>query len=423
VGRRKNQANLTPSEKLAFVNAILALKQRPSQLMPATASRYDDYVQMHMDSMMADPGWAHQGPAFLPWHREFLRRFELDLQTINPSVTIPYWDWTIDRLPTSSIWNSDFMGGNGRPSDGRVMDGPFAYDSGNWNLNISQDGSSDLKRRFGTISGSSILPTAQQVYECIDDPNGIAEGVPPRYDPYDSSPWDANAQPSFRNRLEGWYGPGLLHNRVHVWVGGQAQNGSGGTMLFMTSNNDPVFWLHHCFVDLLWARWQFIWGQVIGGAAYHPTGTPPEIGPAGHNLNDPMMPWGGATTPASVLNHIALGYWYDTDLKFMHVNTESHDFGNIALGMSADFTFSLTNSGGLQIPLTIENVIGPTSPAFTIISPPLPPMINYGETAQLTVRFSPTAQITYADSISVISDDYSRAGGILRLALIGSSTS
>jgi tyrosinase len=219
---RKNQANMTTAEKKAFVNAVLALKKKPSRLDPETPSRYDDYVQLHMDAMMAmDPanqtlGWAHLGPAFLPWHRYYIRQFELDLQAIDPSVTLPYWDWTVDNSPTSSIWSSDFMGGNGRPSDGRVMDGPFAFDGENkWEAKILEPAgmsnptviaeTPDLKRRFGTYPNVSTLPTASQVADAL------------AVVPYHVSPWRAfvdlsirslggPVQPSFCNLLESWYG-------------------------------------------------------------------------------------------------------------------------------------------------------------------------------------------------------------------------
>ena len=76
----------------------------------------------------------------------------------------------------------------------------------------------------------------------------------------------------------------------------------------MSSPNDPVFFLHHCFVDKLWADWQ----------RAHPTaGYEPVSGaPAGHNLGDAMSPWaaqGQTVTPASVLDHHGLGYAYDNE--------------------------------------------------------------------------------------------------------------
>ena len=102
---RKNQATLTSAEKTAFVNAVLALKQNPSLLHPenSSLSRYDDFVEVHLNGMMVmmnnQPSWAHQGPVFGPWHRVLLRQFELELQKIDAQVEIPYWDWTRMKNP------------------------------------------------------------------------------------------------------------------------------------------------------------------------------------------------------------------------------------------------------------------------------------------------------------------------------------
>lgn len=52
-----------------------------------------------------------------------------------------------------------------------------------------------------------------------------------------STTWD-----QFRSRLES------IHNPVHVFV--------GGTMRSEESPHDPIFWLHHGFVDKFWADWQ-----------------------------------------------------------------------------------------------------------------------------------------------------------------------
>ena len=39
-------------------------------------------------------GIIHWGPAFLPWHRDFLRKLEIQLQAFDSRITLPYWDWT-----------------------------------------------------------------------------------------------------------------------------------------------------------------------------------------------------------------------------------------------------------------------------------------------------------------------------------------
>ena len=292
MGVRKNQSALNPDERKNFVNAVLKLKDDGT---------YDRFVQMHIDAMNhATPpsvstrvrNAAHRGPAFLPWHREFLRSFELELEAIDPTVSLPYWDWTVDNTPSSSIWDSDFLGGNGS-SSGIVTTGPFAFNTGEWNLNINADPNAgpELRRRFGVLASS--LPSKGDVETSID------------VTPYDSPPWDLSSNPSFRNLLEGWIGPSQIHNRVHMWV--------GGSMLPGSSPNDPIFFIHHCNVDRLWAIWQ----------SRHPTDgyLPVRDGPSGHNLNDPMFPFDRRGTPASVLDISTIGYSYDNMSPSTEIST------------------------------------------------------------------------------------------------------
>ena len=273
---RKNQSSLTADEKQAFVDAVKALKTtfRPG----ATLNAYDEFVRAHAQAFAGHQ--AHGGPAFLPWHRQFVRDFELQLQTINPNVTVPYWDFTVDNQPDATLWAPDFLGGNGDATDMNIVkNGPFRQ--GEWVLAF--DGP-DLRRDFGGLVPT--LPTAADVAAAF----GVSQ--------YDAFPWDVGSplDESFRNFLEGFNhrtGEPELHNRVHAWI--------GGSMAIQFSPNDPVFWLLHANIDRLWAEWQAIYGL-----EYMPT----MGGPPGHNLHDPMSPFG--VTPADVLDHLALGYRYDT---------------------------------------------------------------------------------------------------------------
>jgi tyrosinase len=276
---RKNQSSLTSTERDNFINAIKTLKTtyRPG----SDISVYDEFVKEHYDAFSA--GHAHGGPAFLAWHREFLLQFEQELQTVDPTVTIPYWDFTVDNSPSSSIWDKKFLGGDGDPNDNYIVKtGPFQQ--GEWTL--VYDGP-DLRRDFGGLV--STLPTADDVAAAFDATY------------YDVYPFDTGSpiDQSFRNNLEGFNHPSgeaELHNRVHDWI--------GGSMAIAYSPNDPVFWLLHANIDRLWAQWQ---------AANPNDQYDPETGAAdGQNLNDLMSPFD--VTPASVLDHKALGYVYDTEL-------------------------------------------------------------------------------------------------------------
>jgi tyrosinase len=285
---RKNVKELSATEKANYVNGVKALK---------TSGTFDSYVQTHNNAMNhTTPNGsnaAHMGPAFLPWHREYILRLEKDIRTAigDPNFGLPYWDWAADAaLPNPKqgpVWATDFMGGEGNP----VTTGPFR--SGQWTLWPS----GSLVRAFG--QSVATLPTNADVTGAL------------AVTPYDAAPWNMSSNPSFRNKLEGWINGPQLHNRVHVWV--------GGSMLPMTSPNDPVFFLHHCNVDRLWAAW-----QSKNPGLYLPTSG----GPTGHNLNDQMWPWNTATdkrTPADLLDHVSLGYLYDTE-KFFFIKSRMNGF-------------------------------------------------------------------------------------------------
>lgn len=327
----------SPAEKpntalMKLKKAILALKNpalHPSQLISrpdvttaiandiamgmlgpgsTLVSRYDDFVWVHHQVMMLgpnDPGgpnFAHRGPAFGPWHRELLKLYEQELRNAagDPDLTLPYWDWTKDRSAADPgfPFTTDFLGGDGaaNPND-KVTTGDFSQASG-WTLNCDEEGFGFLRRRFGGDGPG--LPTPDSVKAAL----GIT--------PYDSSPWNwsATTASSFRNTLEGWVGPRQIHNAVHRWVDGSMQPG--------TSPNDPVFFLHHCNIDRLWAVWE---QKNPGAAQYLPNNSTPAASGL-TRLNENMSTFGRTATdryfgvdvaPSGVLNSKAIT-WYDSDL-------------------------------------------------------------------------------------------------------------
>jgi tyrosinase len=294
---RKSAAALNAAEKQKFVQTILNMKSQ---------GLYDRYVQWHSQSMQMMS--AHMGPAFLPWHRSFILLFERDLQSTSgdSSLALPYWDWAADQdsgtLPNSwAVWSSDLMGGDGDPNDppppvdgsndpgGIVKSGPFA--AGSWQtVDGSGNPTGPLQRRL--LSAPS-LPTGSDVNSVL--------GQDPSVQPYDQAPWDMSANPSFRNALEGWINGPQLHNLVHVWVGGLMA-------VVPMAPNDPVFFLHHCNIDRIWASWQRQYFQNPTDPAQY---APQSGGPAGHNIDDVMQPLPGTPTPRGMFDTTALGYSYD----------------------------------------------------------------------------------------------------------------
>jgi hypothetical protein len=319
---RKNALYLTPAERDDFLRAVLTLKNtvaNPGDPPDLQISIWDQFVALHFYVFSINvPGGGfpvnvgHQNAGFGPWHRYYLLRLEQALQAAVPTVMLPYWDWT-DPVGTQNVlFQDNFLGPNGGPGGvggGTVQSGYFAFNAPGalppwwpaglqgWRIRPSlAEGLGTTLRRF---LGSFIsLPDQTDVDNVLG--KGQYEGAGEFRPTLESSP---------------------LHNSIHNWVSGHMGGGA--------SPNDPIFYMHHCNVDRLWAMWQIDGHQ---GAAFYPAAGEPH----GHNLTDPMWPWVGALPgyspnnalpdivlpnfsveperhPADVLDHHVLGYAYDTE--------------------------------------------------------------------------------------------------------------
>lgn len=364
-------AELSPAERAAFTGAILALKVAPSRIAAAAAAvragggtpnRYDDYVWMHSTVGFG----AHFGPAFGPWHREFLRQFEFDLRQVSgdPDIVIPYWDWTTGRAAGDPNWpfTADLLGPLGN-ADGLVTSGPFSNPA-MFRMNIRRtvfrddnaasvpDTNLQLRRRPAAVAADFPLPTATTARTCLASTS-----------PYDVAPF--NEFPEFDAAMQaeadlaalvgGWtaasfrkYLEWRLHNGPHAWVGGVDDWTSGPSPTFVAgpmsvpavSPNDPVFWLHHCNVDRLWTTWQ----QRHTPGAYAPISG----ADTGHNLTDEMIHLEAVnagnfdaplrSTPADVVDEREqLDIWYMSDLPLVILLTPSVDFGDVPANLTTDW--------------------------------------------------------------------------------------
>ncbi len=341
---RRNANSLSQSEKNLFIKTVKALKT-PYNPEPPTGptNRYNEYVAWHQkvgDKRTSPPPWyiSHTGPALLPWHREFIRKFELDLQNIQTGITLPYWNWAQDSgLPdpkSAPIWKN-FMGGDGDQNNNNIVkSGDFSV--GNWVI-ADEDGrpvttgdnpKGGLQRELGRTPGITTLPTMNDVNSALGE------------FPYDAWPWNAESsnpdkRTSFRNKLEGFEkgnNPVELHNRVHLWV--------GGSMIPFTSPNDPVFFLHHCYLDRIWDRWQVSYRGNFDYPADNNIRTESGGGEriVGYNRNDVIYPW-NETTIGNVLDSPVMGVEYDPG---------NHAITAVAVGSSNVLVFWIGSNGSVN---------------------------------------------------------------------------
>lgn len=236
---RKNANSLTNAERDRFITAFAQLNNRG-------AGGFTAFREMHTN--VSSPQ-AHGAPGFLPWHRAYLLDLERELQAIDPSVALHYWRF--DR-PSPNIFTRDFLGVS--DAVGTVMfsaTNPLQF----W----VTDGVPGINRR-------PFFPTNQAPPGLRTEAQTIALG---------------NAYPAFRTM------EGNPHGSAHVSFGGSISS-------IGTAARDPLFFLLHCNVDRLWAKWQRQNNRFNPATAASYDGA---SNPIGHNLPDTMWPWNGITGP------------------------------------------------------------------------------------------------------------------------------
>ncbi|MGE3820877.1 MAG: tyrosinase family protein, partial [Isosphaeraceae bacterium] len=119
---RKNAATASPAERQALRDALIQAATNPAFTFLAGHSYWTKQQHVHRFSP------EHSNPAFLPWHREFLNRFEILVQEADPRVKLMYWNWTTDPAPAvgTNLYTAAFMGNSGRGTGGTGMGAPLA---------------------------------------------------------------------------------------------------------------------------------------------------------------------------------------------------------------------------------------------------------------------------------------------------------
>lgn len=241
---------------------------------------------------------------FPPWHRGYLYALENVLRGIIQEMGGPA-DWA---LP---YWN---YFGTGNSGNEFKMPAAFAQ-------KLLPDGTTPnplyVEARYGPDNDQNIyvpLDTLSPPWlswaidqECQN--KTIYTGVSPNYYGGDVTGFDHARKPNKTGALES-----NPHNITHVAIGGQypPDNEFGGLMgMDDTAALDPIFYLHHCNIDRMWAAWN---------AAGHSNPTQNEYpnwfnGPAATGGRAFCMPTPDCTpwyyTPGMVTDISMLNYTYD----------------------------------------------------------------------------------------------------------------
>ncbi|XP_019628892.1 PREDICTED: tyrosinase-like [Branchiostoma belcheri] len=304
---RKNVLNLTAEEKNKFVAYVNNTKYAQIQYVVASqsyvnssvipqfrnVSAYDYfvYLQHFVDHLPAagsshtsEVDFAHHSSGFATFNRAIVLGFERAVQFVNGDFdfALPYYDWTkTPRCNSSNVCSNDLLGATKDASG--LLDDVSVFSR--WETVCYRNATTEDKPCDVTVKSGPIVRKADGDLPTEEDVNFAL-----RFTTFDQSCYDTASDCSFRNLLEGFvntttgiYDPNgnYLNARVH-----QSLGGTGGTMTQQSyAANDPIFFLHSCFLDLIFEKWMRKHNVAVEDAL-------PESGAApGHNRYENIVPF------------------------------------------------------------------------------------------------------------------------------------
>jgi tyrosinase len=316
---RKNIESLSTDE-LARLRQVIKVMRCYDAYSDYDQRSFRYWADIHANN--CQHGWEQ----FLTWHRMYLYYFEQQMQDIDPTVTLPYWDWPYyrdDVMAIEAMSATTFLDNGIIPNayrcfvdddtlnelKGKIPDDYWmklkaiegkTYDSGN-RLYIAAG------ITFGEQQWDAPIMAALQNTNPLWDrnrwPGGNADLI------FEAYPTPEDVQrilqiPSFFNFGSGptsnhFFGAlENIHNLIHNFSGGANPNFGlpgepqyGDMVSAGLTARDPIFWGHHSNVDRLWATWQ---GMHPGSGPDDPT--------------DVLAPWPNQVQDVDTISD--LGYEY-----------------------------------------------------------------------------------------------------------------
>ncbi|MEO5674761.1 MAG: tyrosinase family protein [Chitinophagales bacterium] len=236
---RMNWTSLSLQERENVVHAFQNLDL--TLLYQDGVSWWDKQDQIHQATHV------HNGPAFLPWHRELVNRLENLLRVGDyPNIKLPYWAWQTDPSLPEPNGSAIMLELGGSPDINKFgLPGPLGTPIGS-PFNTFDNGAACVGSRGGNLCDACGLVYTPSLPPFIIERN--LSFTPNLAEDQTLMTWgdglDLNEQYDiFRTQLE------TTHGQAHQMIGGNIQAAH-------CSFQDPFVFILHSETDRLFAKWQ-----------------------------------------------------------------------------------------------------------------------------------------------------------------------